>query len=329
MAETAPDINGGSVFEATKANAAAAFDSVTNGPVAQNVKEHTAKASSELSNLAASRKTPETRAATGQPLTHYHSFFNELLSWNNPRASAIALVSTVLAILAFRYVDVARHGLRLAWMALGITVTSEAIGKFLFNKGIATQLRPRRYYTVSRATIDSLVGDTHELINFVVIEAQRILFVESIPASIAAAILAFLSYHLTKIVPYWGLAIIGTVIAFVAPLIYVSNKEIIDEQLKNASEAIDAQTAQVRNVAQKQVHQVATAGKQYAGDYSHKVQELIRGRGSPSKTVAVPKQPEFPSPPTEEPTKVPEIHVPDVPDEPIGGVKKEESETAL
>lgn len=143
------------------------------------------------------------------------------------------------------------------------------------------------------------------------------------------AILAFLSYHLTKIVPYWGLAIIGTVIAFVAPLIYVSNKEIIDEQLKNASEAIDAQTAQVRNVAQKQVHQVAEAGKHYVGDYSHKVQELIRGRSSSPKLVVKPKQPEFPSPPTEEPTKVPEIHVPDVPDEPIGGVKKEDSESLL
>lgn len=55
------------------------------GPVAQNVKDEGAKASSELSNLAASRKTPANPAATGQPLTHYHSFFSELLSWNNPR----------------------------------------------------------------------------------------------------------------------------------------------------------------------------------------------------------------------------------------------------
>lgn len=55
------------------------------GPVAQNVKEHTDKASEELSNLAASRRPPGTRAATGQPLTHYHSFFSELLSWRNPR----------------------------------------------------------------------------------------------------------------------------------------------------------------------------------------------------------------------------------------------------
>jgi len=55
------------------------------GPVAQNVKDQSAKTTAELSNLANSRQTPSYPAATGQPLTHYHSFFSELLSWNNPR----------------------------------------------------------------------------------------------------------------------------------------------------------------------------------------------------------------------------------------------------
>lgn len=55
------------------------------GPVAQNVKDQTAKTSAEFSNLANARQTPSQVAATGQPLTHYHSFFSELLSWNNPR----------------------------------------------------------------------------------------------------------------------------------------------------------------------------------------------------------------------------------------------------
>lgn len=55
------------------------------GPVVDKAKEQHLKTSNELSNLAASRQTPTNPAATGQPLTHYHSFFSELLSWNNPR----------------------------------------------------------------------------------------------------------------------------------------------------------------------------------------------------------------------------------------------------
>lgn len=47
--------------------------------------DQSAKTSADFSGLAASRKTPAAPAATGQPLTHYHSFFSELLSWKNPR----------------------------------------------------------------------------------------------------------------------------------------------------------------------------------------------------------------------------------------------------
>ena len=53
--------------------------------MAQNLRDESAKTSTEFGNLAASRRTPVTPAATGQPLTHYHSFFSELLSWKNPR----------------------------------------------------------------------------------------------------------------------------------------------------------------------------------------------------------------------------------------------------
>lgn len=125
--------------------------------------------------------------------------------------------------------------------------------------------------------------------------------------------LSFLSYHLTKLIPYWGLAVIGTVVAFAAPLVYVTNKELIDHHLKNASDVVEAQTAQIRTVAQQQVDQVATLGKQYAGDYTGKVQDMLRG-GSPKAE----KKHAFPTPPTEEPKKAIDTELPEVPQEPVG-----------
>lgn len=68
-------------------------------------------------------------------------------------------------------------------MVLGITIAAEVAGKLVMNAGLASQLRPRRYYTVPRETLDSLLGDVHELVNFLVIESQRILFAENIAAS--------------------------------------------------------------------------------------------------------------------------------------------------
>lgn len=98
-------------------------------------------------------------------------------------ASAIAYVSIVSAIVAARYLDLLRYGFKLIWMALATTVAAEVAGKTLLNNGLTSQIRPRRYYTLSKETLDATIGDVHELINFFVIEAQRILFTENVAAS--------------------------------------------------------------------------------------------------------------------------------------------------
>lgn len=122
-----------------------------------------------------------------------------------------------------------------------------------------------------------------------------------------ACVAAFLSYHLAKLVPYWGLAVIATTVAFIVPLVYTSNQELIDHHIKNASEVISAQTAQARNVAQKQAENLTSMGKQYAGDYTGKVQEMIRGRSASPEATTKPeptvKELELPSPPTDDPVK--------------------------
>ncbi|KAK3319306.1 Reticulon-domain-containing protein [Apodospora peruviana] len=280
-------------------DAAAAYETVANGPVAQNVLDQHQKTTAELSNLAASRQTPANPAATGQPLTHYHSFFSELLSWNNPRASGIAYASLVSFIFAVRYLDLLRWGFKLTWMVLGITIAAEVAGKALVNNGFATQLRPRKYYTVPRETLDTMIGDVNELINFFVIEAQRIVFAENLPASIAAAVGAFISYYLVKIVPYWGLALLSATVLFFVPLIYTSNQELIDEQLKHATDIVSAQTQQLRTVASQQTEHATQLTKQYMGDYTSKAQSLIKGARSPPDHTPV-KENDFPSAPKEE-----------------------------
>jgi hypothetical protein len=232
-------------------------------------------------------------------LTHYHSFFSELLSWKNPRASAIAYTSIVAVIFAVRYLDVVRWGFKLTWMILGVTVAAEIVGKTLLNSGLTSQLRPRNYYTLPRESLDSIIGDVHELVNFFVIESQRILFAENIPVSIAAAVGAFLSYYLVKIVPYWGLALIATSVLFLAPLIYTTNQEFIDHHIRNATNVVNAQTAQLRDVASKHTAQATDITRQYLGDYTAKAQQALRGKSASPEVPAkpVPKEADFPAAP--------------------------------
>jgi hypothetical protein len=164
-------------------------DKHSTGPVVDNIKDQHAKTQAEFSNVAASKTTPPTPAATGQPLTQYHSLFFSLLSWQNPRVSGIAYLSTVLFIFACRYLDILRYTLKATYMVLAITVVAEAVGKMVLSRGLTSQIRPRKYYTVSRETINSFIGDVHEIVNFFVIEAQQILFAENLLASSAVCAL--------------------------------------------------------------------------------------------------------------------------------------------
>jgi hypothetical protein len=100
-----------------------------------------------------------------------------------PGASGIAYASIISIIFAARYLDLLRYGFKLTWMALGVTVLAEAAGKAILSNGLASQLRPRKYYTIPRETLDAVIGDVHELVNFFVIEAQRIFFAENVWAS--------------------------------------------------------------------------------------------------------------------------------------------------
>ncbi|KAJ4385501.1 hypothetical protein N0V93_009929 [Gnomoniopsis smithogilvyi] len=293
-------------MDSLKTNAQSAYDSVAGGPVAQKVSEQHAKTSAELSNLAASRQTPANPAATGQPLTHYHSFFSELLSWKNPRASAIAYFSVVATIFAVRYLDTLRYGFKATWMVLGVVIAAEVAGKLVMNTSLASQLRPRRYYTIPRDTFDAIFGDVHELANFLVIESQRILFAENIGASTTVALSAFLSYWLVKIVPYWGLALLATTLLFTVPLVYTSNQELIDHHLKNAQDIVAAQTEQLRQLAGTHTAKATEVTKQYMGDYTSKAQELLRGRQAPASTstpaapASTVKDSDFPAAPKED-----------------------------
>ncbi|KAF7872383.1 hypothetical protein EAF04_003304 [Stromatinia cepivora] len=286
--------------------------SVVNGPVVDNVRDQHQKTQAEFANLANSRTTPSTTTATGQQLTHYHSFFSNLLSWKNPRASGIAYLSTVAFIFAARYLDILRYSFKVTYMALFVTVLAEALGKLAFSHGLTSQFRPKKYYTVSKEILDNLLGDVHELINFFVIESQRILFAENLFVSLTALIGSFVSYYLIKLIPFWGLSLIFTSVIFICPLIYKTNKELIDNLLAQASSVVNQQTKQVKQLASQHAAHVAETTKQYAGEYAHKAQEMIgsaRSRSgspeasrvtSPTTKINGIKEEDFPEAPKED-----------------------------
>jgi hypothetical protein len=57
---------------------------------------------------------------------------------------------------------------------------AEVAGKVSLGSGFATSVRPRKYYKISKETMETSLDDIEQLINFFVIEAQRIVFAENV-----------------------------------------------------------------------------------------------------------------------------------------------------
>ena len=94
--------------------------------------------------------------------------------------TALAFVSTLVAIFSLRYLPVVRWGWKAAYVVLGISALGEGAGRFVLSKGLTGTIRPRRYYTVDREFLEATLEDVEQLINFFVIEAQRLVFAENV-----------------------------------------------------------------------------------------------------------------------------------------------------
>lgn len=143
------------------------------------------------------------------------------------------------------------------------------------DRGFASRMRPRKYYTIPRETLEASLDDVEQLINFFVIEFQRIMFGENVFVTVGAFFITFISYFLVKIMPTWGLALLFTTLIYTVPLIYINNREVIDAQIDNASTLINEQTQQVRTIAAEQTQRATEIAQSTATDLQNRASELI------------------------------------------------------
>ena len=133
-----------------------------------------------------------------------------------------------------------------------------------------------------------------------------------------------MSYWLVKYLPLWGLSLIAVSIIYLAPLIYVNNRELIDERLNNVSNIINSQAEQVKDLAGHHASRASETVKTYAGDYTAKAQEYIGSVRGRSTSAEVSGNPMVNAPVVSEPGAPPSYNSSDFPhapkQEPVPGV---------
>jgi len=250
---------------------------IVNGshPTIQNTK-------ADFSGLANSTSSQSSDATdSDQPLTHYHSFFYDLFTWKFPRATGFFFFSAISLIFAFRFVNVLRYVFKATYLLFFGVAFLEIAAKPFGARGFISSIRPRPYYTLPRDSLDRLFGELHDLLNFFAVEFQRVLFAENIFATVVAFFASFIGYFLIKYIPFWALLLLTTVTAFTAPLAYLQNQELVDEQIQWANEYANAQLVNGRQIAEKYIDEASVRARATAVELTQKVQ-VYAGKKSPT-----------------------------------------------
>lgn len=180
-----------------------------------------------------------------------------------------------------------------------MVTAAEVASKLVTGSSVASAVRPRRYYKIPKETLETSLDDLENLINFFVIEAQRIVFAENVVVTGAAFFSALLSYYLIKLLPLWGFALFSTIVIFLGPLIYIENKELIDSQLEHVGKIIGQQTNQIKDLTAEHTSKGLDTVKQYTGAYTAKAHDLVGNIGASRQKIPSPavKENAFPSAP--------------------------------
>ncbi|KAF3918737.1 Reticulon-2 [Arthrobotrys entomopaga] len=225
-------------------------------------------------------------------VTHFHSFFYDTFTWKYPRTTGLLFASSLAFLLLGHYVNILRYAFKGAYITFAATAAFEYLGRPTTGTGFMTQVRPQRYYTIPRENLEMVFAEIHEFLNFIVLEFQRVIFVENLTVTMTSFVLSLIGYFLVKFMPIWSLLILADVLLFTVPLVYLQNQELIDHHINQASVAATDQIQNARNLAEKHTADYSAKAKTYANDLTGKLVSVYQDRQKITKPsgASVPPQ---------------------------------------
>lgn len=179
---------------------------------------------------------------------------------------------------------------RILWIGLASSFTLEVAGRFMFkgDRGFVSQFAPQDYFTVSREAMNPIFNEVFSLLNFGVTEFQRLLFARNVRHTSIAFVASFVAYNLIKFLPLWALTMIGIVLAFTLPPVYIRHQQTIDAHINQASELGAAHYNNAVDAASKHASVASEKVKLVAIDLGNKagvdVNKYIAGPGPVQST---------------------------------------------
>ncbi|KAK9472393.1 putative reticulon-like protein RtnA [Dipodascopsis tothii] len=210
---------------------------------------------------------PTTIPGTPMPAksNKYKNLTIDLFTWKSTYVSAGALAGSVFLLLAAKYANPLRFLLHASYLIFGAGIVVEYVGRMVWKSpsGFISSFRPAEYFVLSKDVLDPIVIELVHLVNFLIVEVQRIAFVESLPLTGLAFLASLVGYIAVRVLSLWTLSLIGVGLAFSLPPLYFKFQTEIDAQVAKANAVAEKQFS----VASAKLHQHTDKGVAQARVY--------------------------------------------------------------
>jgi len=132
------------------------------------------------------------------------------------------------------------------------------------SNGFVSNFRPTDYYVISKDIFDPIVSEVVHLVNFAVVEVQRIAFVESFPLTGVAFFASLIGYFLVRFLSLWTLCTLGIVLSYSLPPLYLKFQSEIDSELARINSIAEEQLGVVSSKVHQHMDKAVDASKVYA-----------------------------------------------------------------
>lgn len=232
-------------------------------------------------------KEPEPEDGPLKNLMAQQDSLYKYINWEDPVRTLGSYLGILVLLIGAHYLHLTQWALKLGATGLGVVSVASFISRSTKSDFVA-RLRPEEYKQVPESSLNATLKDIHDLFQYAVVQAQKIIYGEDLDKTFFAFISFTSLYWLIQFVSPFGLTVLGLTSVYVAPLVASPRgREVAhdakarahdiaiatSENAKGLAQDGRAKTAEISSKAQetaadtqRRIGDVANSGKQTAAN---------------------------------------------------------------
>ncbi|KAL4731255.1 hypothetical protein ACLX1H_000219 [Fusarium chlamydosporum] len=203
------------------------------------------------------------------------------ISWEDPARTIGSYFAALGFLLAVHHLRLTQLALKASAIGLGVMSLAEFAGRSFGPNNFVSRMRPKQYKTVPESTLNATLKDVHDLIQYAVVQAQKVIFAEDLEKTFAAFAITTSLYFLIQFMTPFGIAILALTTVYIIPLVTSPRgRGIARDGMARAQELSNAAVDQASIMAQDgkvAVSNMTSRAQDTAGNLRQRAGNMVPG----------------------------------------------------